>query len=191
MFAFKKKYFLIIESIKDINIRNIKYSNKFLIIYRNRNYKEKIADLVQFRKQCRLKKVQFFVANDLRLSIFLKADGVYLSSYNKSYKPLFLKSLNFKIIGSAHNYKEIFTKLKQGCKYILLSKLFIVRYNKKAKTLGVTKFNNYLNNIFEGLVPLGGITSLNLNTLKTVNCEAFSLFSEIKKKPAKIINRLF
>ena len=40
MFAFKKKYFLIIESIKDLNLRNIKKYNKFLIIYRNTKTKE-------------------------------------------------------------------------------------------------------------------------------------------------------
>ena len=53
MFAFKKKYFLIIESIKDINLRNIKKYNKFLIIYRNQGIKENISDLAKFRKECR------------------------------------------------------------------------------------------------------------------------------------------
>ena len=49
MFAFKKKYFLIIESIKDINLRNIKKYNKFLIIYRNQGIKENISDLAKFK----------------------------------------------------------------------------------------------------------------------------------------------
>ena len=35
MFTLKKKYFLIIESIKDIELSNIKKLNKFVIIYRN------------------------------------------------------------------------------------------------------------------------------------------------------------
>ena len=35
MFSKKNKYFLIIESIKDISLENIKIRNKFLIIYRN------------------------------------------------------------------------------------------------------------------------------------------------------------
>ena len=34
MFAFKKKYYLIIESIKDIDLRKIKKRGKFVIIYR-------------------------------------------------------------------------------------------------------------------------------------------------------------
>ena len=40
MFAYKNKYFLIIENIKDIDLRNIKIRNKFIIIYRNNNKKE-------------------------------------------------------------------------------------------------------------------------------------------------------
>ena len=38
MFILKKKYFLIIESIKDIDLKNIKKRNKFVIIYRNKKY---------------------------------------------------------------------------------------------------------------------------------------------------------
>jgi len=42
MFAYKKKYFLIIENIKDIDLSNIKLTNKFIIIYRNENKIENI-----------------------------------------------------------------------------------------------------------------------------------------------------
>ena len=149
MFAFKKKYFLIIESIKDINLRNIKKYNKYSIIYRNKQYKENFTELLKFRKECRLK-----------------------------------------IIGSAHNYKEIFLKMKQGCSRIFLSKLFLVDYNLKAPFLDVIKFNNYSNNIQGKLVPLGGIKISNLNKLKIVNCDSFAVLSGVKKKPA-IIDRLF
>ena len=37
MFALKKKYFLIIENTKDIDLCTIKRINKFIIIYRNTN----------------------------------------------------------------------------------------------------------------------------------------------------------
>ena len=51
MFAFKKKYFLIIESIKDFELKNIKKNNKFIIIYRRNNKKiENIDELKKFRK---------------------------------------------------------------------------------------------------------------------------------------------
>ena len=45
MFILKKKYFLIIESIKDIELINIKKRNKFIIIYRNLGKQEDISKL--------------------------------------------------------------------------------------------------------------------------------------------------
>ena len=191
MFALKKKYYLIIESIKDINLRNIKKYNKFIIIYRNQDIQEDINDLKKFRKECKLKFIDFFVANDIKLSVLLNSDGIYLSSYNKSFKALSLKNSKFKIIGSAHNVNEINFKIKQGCRYILLSKLFLVDYARTEKFLGIIKFNAYSNKFLTKLVPLGGIKINNLNKLKNVNCKSFALLSEIKKKPANIINRLF
>ena len=49
MFALKKKYFLIIESIKDIDVENIKKREKFSIIYRTKNV-EILQNLLAFRK---------------------------------------------------------------------------------------------------------------------------------------------
>ena len=191
MFAYKKKYFLMIESIKDINLRKIKKYAKFVIIYRGKAIKEDINDLLIFRKECRLKLIDFYVTNDQKLAIKLNSDGIYLSSHNRSLKKYNYNKSNFKVIGSAHNFKEISFKLKQGCSYILLSKLFLVAYDKTAPYLGVVKFSKFINLFPKRIIPLGGIKVSNLNFLKNINCEAFALLSEVKKKPANIINRLF
>ena len=191
MFAFKKKYFLIIENTNDINIRNIKKNNKFVVIYRNNGKEEDINNLINFRKECKLKYIKFYVANNTRLSTLLHSDGIYLSSYNKSFKQLYIKKNNYKIIGSAHNFKELFFKIKQGCELVVLSKLFIVNYDIKSPYMEVIKFNKFTINFKTEIIPLGGINYQNLNKLKTVNCKSFALLSEIKKKPVKIINRLF
>ena len=191
MFVFKKKYFLIIENINDINLSDIKRNNKFSIIYRNNKNIINFKDLLNYRKKCRLKLVKFFVANDLKLAIKLKADGIYLSSKNNDFKPLNIKKIDFDIIGSAHNLKEINLKNKQNCKYILLSKLFTVDYDKNSPILGLIKFNKYTQYSKSKLIPLGGIKLSNLSKLKLINSEGFAVLSEIKKKPVKIINRLF
>ena len=122
MFVFKKKYFLIIENINDINLSDIKRYNKSSNL-NQRNNKNIInfEDLLNFRKKCRLKLIKFFVANDLTLAVKLNADGIYLSSKNNDFKPLNIKKNDFDIIGSAHNLKEINFKNKQNCKYILLN----------------------------------------------------------------------
>ena len=177
MSILKKNYFLIIENIKDINLKNIKIRNKFSVIYRNKNKIDKISDLLRFRKLCKLKGVSLFIANNLNLALFLKADGAYLSAFNNCLKSLHLKRSNFRIIGSAHNLKEIGIKHTQGCDLILYSKLFKVHYDKKAPFLGIIKFNNLLK-VNSNLIPLGGIKLNNLNNLKIVNSQGLALLSE-------------
>ena len=172
MFAFKKNYYLIIESIKDINLSIIKKRHKFIIIYRNK------------------KNIFFYVANDLFLARNLKADGLYISAFNRKIRKPFSNNFKFKVIGSAHNFKEINIKKLQGCSKIIFSRLFKTSYEYKKSFLGIIKYNLIANLFGNQLVPLGGIKISNLNKLKTVDCEAFTVFSEVKKKPA-IIDRLF
>ena len=69
MFAFKKKYFLIISNFEDINLDKIRINEKIIIVYRNLNYPEKMSELIRFRNKCRLKRIKFYVANDKRLCL--------------------------------------------------------------------------------------------------------------------------
>ncbi len=180
MFIFKKKYFFIIESIKDIDLKNIKNFGKYSIIYRN-NSPENIEILKKFRLKCKIQRIPFFVANNVNLIKALKADGLYISAYNKNLNSSYLKN-NFKIIGSAHNIKEINLKKLQGCSEIILSRLFKTTYKNKIDFLGVIKFNLLSKLTKISLTPLGGINLKNLNNLKNVNCENIALSSLIKNK---------
>ena len=189
MFILKKKYFIIIENIKDIDLKNIKKRNKFFIIFRNNKKIDKLHDLLRFRQRCKAKAIKFYVANNINLAFLLKSDGIYLSSYNKNLKFLNYKNINFRVIGSAHNIREISLKIKQGCDEILLSKLFLVDYDSKSPFWGVIKFN-FFAKITKKIIPLGGIKSSNLNQLNCTFGEGFALLSEIKKKPAEIFSRL-
>ena len=189
MFAFKKKYFLIISNFEDINLDKIRINEKIIIVYRNLNYPEKIGRLIRFRNKCRLKRIKFYVANDKKMCLLLKSDGIYISSYNKDFKAQLLRQLKIDIIGSAHNIFEINLKIKQGCKNIIVSKLFKVDYDLKSTSYGISKFN-YLLKFNKNLIPLGGIKCSNLNSLKNVASLGFAILSEVKKKPV-IANRLF
>ena len=190
MFIIKNKYFLIIENIKDINLKNFKIRNKFFIIYRNYKKNDKISALLRFRQACKSKGIKLYVANDIKLANSINSDGIYLSSFNKGLRFLNYKKSNFGIIGSAHNFREIANKIKQGCSLILFSKLFLVDYDKQSSHWGVIKFNSFLK-VSKKLIPLGGIKTHNLNHLNNISSEGFAVLSEIKKKPANIINRLF
>ena len=190
MFSLKKKYFLIVKSIKDIDLSNIKISNKFTVIYRNKKKIDDIHELIRFRKLCKLKKIDFYVSNNFKLAVASKADGIYISANNTSLNYIRFKNANFKLIGSAHNIREISTKILQGCSSIIFSRLFETRYAFKKGFLGTVKFNLLKNSCKERLIPLGGIRLSNLNKMKTVNCISFAILSELKKKPA-VISRLF
>ena len=191
MFTFKNKYFLIIENTKDIDLKNIKLINRYIIIYRNTNKIKNIDNLLKFRRDCRSKKIDFYISNNEKLTSDLKADGLYISAHNKNLRLAKLKRSNFKIIGSAHNIKELNIKMLQGCSSVIFSRLFEVTSPYKKGFMGVIKFNLFRLSRKEDLVPLGGINLSNLNKLKTVKSSSFALLSEIKKKPAKLFNRLF
>jgi thiamine-phosphate pyrophosphorylase len=191
MFVYKKKYFLIIENIKDIALSNIKLSNKFTIIYRNENKTDNIDELLKFRRICKAKKIDFYISNNFKLMVFLNADGLYISSHNTNLKLSRFKNSNYKIIGSAHNIKELNIKVLQGCSRFIFSRLFKTTYINKKDFMGIIKFNLLKLSRKEDLVPLGGINISNLNKLNIVKSNSFALLSEVKKKPAKIFSRLF
>ena len=117
------------------------------IIYRNYNDKKREVQLLKIAKACKKYRYQLFVSNDLKLAIKVKADGIYVPSFNKTKNFANLEKRNISIIGSAHNQSEIRTKISQNCKAIFLSPLFYVKKSKKF--LGLHKFNylSYMNNI--------------------------------------------
>ena len=191
MLILKKKYYLFIENTREFNLNLIKIKNKFNIIYRNQTTKEKIQDLRVYRKNCKRYGVNFFVANDIKLLIEVNADGLYISAHNKNLHTNIFSKKGFKIIGSAHNQRELDLKIKQGCNLVIFSRLFETNSPFKKGHLGVQKFNILSLRSKKELVPLGGINEKNLSKLNIVLAQSFACLSAIKKKPAKLINRLF
>ena len=191
MLVLKKKYYLFVENTREFNFNLIKVRNKFNIIYRNNNNEEKIEDLLNFRKKCKKKSINFYISNNTYLLSKLKADGLYISSFNKNLLLNSYSKKGYNVIGSAHNRKEIEIKKKQGCNEIVFSRLFETNYKYKKGSLGIQKFNIFSMKSKIELVPLGGINQNNLCKLNIVKSNSLACLSAIKKKPAKIINRLF
>ena len=182
MFILKKRYFVIIESIKEINLKKIKNFNKLSIIYRNKN-PEQFDKLQAFRLSCKKKGIRFFISNSIKLMFSLKADGIYISAHNKNLSIPSDIHKKFEIIGAAHNIKEINLKKRQNCSQILVSRLFETSYENKTGFLGIVRFN--LLQIFsrKKLIPLGGINLLNYKKVKMINSEGIAVSSFIKKNP--------
>ena len=184
MIIIKKKYYIYIENITELNVDSLKTNKKIHVILRNIK-NNKISEIIKFRKKCNNKKIKFYIANDLRVVNKCNADGLYISAYNKKkYFP------NINKIGSAHNIKEINEKIRQGCKEIIFSRLFKTNYINKKGFLGVVKFNLLKLAFNKNINPLGGINNKNLLKLNLINSQGFAVLSAVKKKPS-IATRLF
>tara|TARA_B100001093_G_scaffold486751_1_gene522365 strand:+ start:450 stop:1001 length:552 start_codon:yes stop_codon:yes gene_type:complete len=158
----------------------LKLDNKINIIYRN--YKEKndkieIENIVQF---CKKNKRKIFISNHLKIALNHDFNGLYIPAFNKNlnFKNISFKK-KFKIIGSAHNLKEIRIKEKQGCEEIFISPLF--KIIKKKGFLNISRFNYLCSLTKKNIVALGGINEKNFNQLHSVNSSGFASISWIKK----------
>ena len=154
--------------INNFDTNNIdQQDKKTIIIYRN--YKSKKIDQIQILKlknYCRKKGIKFYLSNNIKIAVKLGLDGAYIPSFNKSFNHLnYTYSKYFKIIGSAHNLKEIKIKELQKVDKIFLSSLF----KKNKNYLGINKFK-YLSNLTKKkIVILGGVTKKNIKQLNLVN----------------------
>ena len=131
----------------------------FGIIYRNYTSKKRGIELDKIAKACKRSKKQLFISNDIKLVLKVKAEGLYIPSYNNK-KFLNLEKKNIKIIGSAHDQKEIQKKISQKCKTIFLSPIFHIK--KKNNFLGLHKFNYLTLNNKVNFYALGSMSSENV-----------------------------
>ena len=152
------------------------------IIYRNYNERKRENELIKIAKACKKNRYQLFVSNDTKLALKVKADGIYVPSFNKTKYFLNLEKKNVVILGSAHNQQEIQKKISQNCSAVFLSPLFNVKKSKKY--LGLHQFNylSYMNKI--NIFALGGISENNIRKLKLLYISGFGGIRIFKKKPA-------
>ena len=174
---FKIYYFVDEFSLSDLS----KLGRNINIIYRNYNNINHLKNILKLKEYCNKNKLKFYLSNNIKLSIKLGLNGVYIPSFNKkiNYIENFSLHKDFKIIGSAHNISEINLKLKQKCSTIFLSPVFRV---KKSKTfLGISKFNYLALNKNIKFVALGGINEKNFKMIKLLKSNGFATISWAKK----------
>ena len=153
---------------------------KINIIFRD--YKRQIDknEILKIKHVCKKKGFDLYLANNVKLAIKLNLNGVYLPAFNKN---LNLKNINcaknFKIIGSAHNFREVRIKEKQKCEKIFISPIF--KTEKSKKYLDTIKFNLIANNTKKQIVGLGGINSKNLKRINLTKSCGIASISWIKK----------
>ena len=164
-----RKYYFI----SKFDTNNINKQDKLTTII-FRNYSTKTPDenlILKIKKYCKQKSIKFYLSNDIKLAFKLNLDGVYIPSFNKSFKHLsYSYKKNFKIIGSAHNLKEIRIKEIQKLDKIFLSSLF----KKNKNFLGINKFKLLSKLTSKNVVVLGGLSKKNKKKISLLNLTEFA-----------------
>ncbi len=164
-----RKYYFI----SKFDTNNIDKQDKLTtIIYRNYSKKKESETLIlKIKNYCKKKSIKFYLSNNIKLAIKLNLDGVYIPAFNTSQKHLaYSLKKNFKIVGSAHNIKEIRIKEQQGVDRIFLSSLF----KKNNNFLGINKFKIVGNLTKKKIVALGGISNKNKMKLNLLSLSSFA-----------------
>ena len=159
--------------INKFDTNNINKQDKHtIIIYRNYNSKKIDKSLIlKIKRECKKNSNKFYLSNNIKLALKLNLDGAYIPSFNNSFKHLcYSIKKNFRIIGSAHNIKEIKIKEKQKVEKIVLSSLF----KKNKNYLGLYKFKLLSKLTKRKVVLLGGISKKNIKKIKLLNILEFA-----------------
>ena len=148
-----------------------KQDKQTTIIYRNYSIKIDPSLILKIKRYCKKKSIKFYLSNNIRLAIKLNLDGAYIPSFNKSLKHLaYSYKRNFKIVGSAHNLKEIRIKENQNVTRIFLSSLF----KRNKNFLGINRFKLLSKLTKKNIVILGGISSNNKKKLSILDQSDFA-----------------
>ena len=169
-------YFIDRFDLKELS--NIK--RKINIIFRNYSKKNNLNEILKTKNFCKKKRFNLYLANNFKLAFKLGLNGVYLPSFNQCQKYHNLTIYkNFKIIGSAHDIKEIKIKESQNCETIFISPIF--KTEKNRKFLDIVKFNLLSKNTKKEVVSLGGINAENLKKIQLTKSNGIASISWIKK----------
>ena len=163
-FKLKTKYYFI----NTFDTNNLqKLDKETIIIYRNYTSTNiNIHKLLKLKNFLRKKGNKFFIANNFKLALKLRLDGVYIPSFNNKFSHLAYSTFsNFSIIGSAHNLKEIKVKELQKVQSIFISSLF----KKNKNYLGLYKFKILRKYTQKKVVALGGISQKNIKKIMLLN----------------------
>ena len=163
-----RKYYFI----NKFDTNNIdKQDRQTTIIYRNYSTKANQTLILKIKRYCKKKLIKFYLSNNIKLAIKLDLDGAYIPAFNKNFNHLaYSYKKNFKIVGSAHNLKEIRIKEIQNVRKIFLSSLF----KKNKNFLGIYKFKLLSKLTKKNIVILGGISNKNRRKLTLLNQSDFA-----------------
>ena len=155
----------------------LKLKKNINLIFRNYNTNFDLEYYRKIKNFCHSNGFKIYLSNKINVAYKLGFDGVYLSAFNKQFVKNRNFRLNFEILGSAHNLKEIRQKEIQGVNYLFISPIF---FKIGKESLGIIKFNNLSKNSFTQIVALGGVNRYNLKKLKLIGVKNFASISLVE-----------
>jgi thiamine monophosphate synthase len=189
------KFYFFTSYINDLIKKNILKFKNIAIIYKPEFSKstdhQQLNNIKKFTKR---NKIPLLIIDDIKLALKYKADGFFISSNNKkAYNFSQYTNRNISIIGSAHNTIEYFTKIRQGCKKVMLSPIFYTEKYSVNKIMGVIKYNLISNGWRANTIALGGINLNNLKKVKMTKATSVAFVSLINsakiKKPTYLLDK--
>jgi len=190
----KIQFYFFTNNLNEIITKNIiKFKNLCIIYKPEKDISKNYIQILKIKNFSKKNKVKFYIADDYKLANKFTADGIFLSSTNKSFiRPIQVKN-DFNIIGSAHNTFEYWVKNRQNCKEVMLSPVFFNAKYSSNKILGITRFNLMSINWSLKLCALGGINLDNLRKLKMSKASSIAFISLMNgskiKKPIYFFSR--
>jgi thiamine-phosphate pyrophosphorylase len=186
----KLKKYIFIKDLNEEIKKNIKKLCNVEIIINNIDFSEiSLKRFLKIQNFCQKNKIPFYIIENYKIALKLKAQGIFISSDNKRIIPNLFLYKKFKIIGSAHNQLEYFFKKRQQCETITLSPIFFNPKYSKNKALNPIKFNLISKDWNANLCALGGILDENIRkiNLTKVSSIAFQrLIFGAKKNPPSL-----
>ena len=158
----------------------LKLDKKINIIFRNYKITNIDSEIKEIKNLCKLSNRKIFVAGNIKMAKKYRLDGIYIPAFDNKLNYMNLNlTKSFKIIGSAHNIKEVKIKEKQGCTNIFISPIF---HNPKNNSfLGVIKFNLINLHTDVKTIALGGLNQNNIKFLRSTKVEGYASITWIKK----------
>ena len=174
----KLDYYIFVEELNEKIIKNIidlkrRKLRLTIIVNHNKNF----LLIIKFAKT---NKITFFVINNLKLAIKNNAQGIFLTSQNKTLRNNIKETTKLDVIGSVHNQYEYYIKIRQKCSVIMLSPFFYNNKYSHNKILGPTRFNLISLNWNSNICPLGGISNKNIKSINITKSKCVGVKSLIK-----------
>ena len=147
-----------------------------IVRHRDRSSREALARVLL--AACRIRGVKLLIADDLKLAVRLRADGVHIpQAHHAHIAEAQMRSTNWLVTASAHDPGSVVQATRAGADAVIVSPLFNTRSHADARGLGISKFQRLAQYARIPVYALGGINSGNVHKLTDMKLAGIALIN--------------